>query len=440
MKIFRLQIENFRSYKSETISFDNFNCFIGANSSGKSTVLNALNLFFRESKNTQTDLIKLTVDDFHHKNIKEPIRITVTFGELTDEAKNDLSAYIRQDELTITAEATFNEETGFATVKQYGQRKVIADFAQWFSAAKNGEKIAELKKIYGTIKTMGNYLTLPSISTKGGMEEALRNFEEANAALCTSIPSEDQFYGASKGSNQLAPHIQWVFIPATKDISTDGEETKNSALTILLERTVRAKVNFDDEVTKIYDDAKIAYQKMLDAQQGVLSEVSSSIERRLQVWSKPDIKARVQWSYDDQKTIKVEGPAAQVLIGDNGFEGELARFGHGMQRSYIFALLQELVGMDDSGSPTLLMAIEEPELYQHPPQMKYLAETLFKLANEKSQIVLCSHSPYFVPSDNITALRVVRENGLPSESFVSQISYDDIAAKLNTVESQQFPL
>lgn len=436
MKILKLQIENFRSYKSESILFENFNCFIGANSSGKSTVLNALNLFFRENKNTQTDLIKLTADDFHHKNIKEPIRITVTFGELTDEAKTDLAAYIRQDELTITAEATFNKETGFATVKQYGQRKVIADFGRWFSAAKNGEKVVELKRIYASIKAEANYLTLPSINTKGGMEEALRSFEEANVALCTPIPSEDQFYGASKGSNRLAPHIQWVFIPATKDISTEGEETKNSALTLLLERTVRAKVNFDDEVTKIYDDAKIAYQKMLDAQQGVLSTVSSSIERRLQVWSKPDIKARVQWDYDDQKTIKVEDPAAHVLIGDNGFEGELARFGHGMQRSYIFALLQELVGMDDSGSPTLLMAIEEPELYQHPPQMKYLAETLFKLANEKSQIILCSHSPYFVPSDNITSLRVVREYGLPSESLVSQISYDDIAAKLNTVESK----
>ena len=436
MKILTLQIENFRSYKSETISFTDYNCFIGANSSGKSTAINALNLFFRENKNTQTDLIKLTEDDYHHKNTKKPIKITVTFGGLSDEAKSDLAAYIRQDELTITAEATFDEYTGFATVKQYGQRKVISDFAPWFSASKDGLKVAELKTIYADIRALTNYTSLPNIGTKGGMETALRDFEESNAALCTLMPSEDQFYGATKGSNRLAPHIQWVFIPATKDISTEGEETKNSALTILLERTVRAKVNFDDEVTKIYDDAKVAYQKMLDAQQGVLSSVSASIESRLQVWSKPDIQAKVKWNYDDQKTIKVEDPAAQVLIGDNGFEGELARFGHGMQRSYIFALLQELVEMDDTGSPTLLMAIEEPELYQHPPQMKYLAETFFRLANEKSQIVLCSHSPYFVPSDNITALRIVREHGLPSESLVSQVSYEDISTRLNTVESK----
>jgi putative ATP-dependent endonuclease of OLD family len=436
MKILKLAIENFRSYKKETITFTNFNCFIGANSSGKSTVINALNLFFRENKNSQTNLLKLTEDDFHHKNTDTPIKITVTFGDLSNEAKSDLAAYIRQNELTITAEATFDEITGFANVKQYGQRKVISEFSPWFVASKTGKKVSELLGIYSLIKSDSKFSSLPSIKTKGGMEDALREFEEANSTLCSYMQSEDQFYGATKGANRLAPHIQWVFIPATKDISTEAEETKNSALSILLDRTVRAKVKFDDDISKIYEDAKTAYKTMLDAQQAVLSTVSSSIESRLQVWSKPDIKAKVKWNYDDQKTIKVEEPAAQVLIGDNGFEGELARCGHGMQRSYIFALLQELVGMDDNVSPTLLMAIEEPELYQHPPQMKYLADTLFKLSNEKSQIILCSHSPYFVPSDDISSLRIVRESGYPSESVVSQISYEDISDMLNTVISK----
>ena len=436
MKIIKLVIENFRSYKKQEINVSNYNCFIGANSSGKSTAINALNLFFRENKNCQTDLVKLTVDDFHHKNTKESIKITVTFGELSEQAKKDLSAYVRQDELTVTAEATFDENTGFATVKQYGQRKVISEFSSWFDAHKSGTKVPELQSIYNGIKSESKFSTLESIKTKGGMESALRQFEENNPELCSYVPSEDQFYGASKGTNRLAPHIQWVFIPATKDISKEAEESKNSALGILLERTVRSKVKFDEELATIYNDARDAYNKMLEAQQSVLSSVSNSIEKRLKVWSKPDIKAQVKWNYEEQKTIKVEEPVAQVLIGDNGFEGELARFGHGMQRSYIFALLQELVEIDNSESPKLLMAIEEPELYQHPPQVKYLAETMFKLAKDSAQILLCSHSPYFVPSDDITCLRMVREKGLPSESVVTQITYDDIAKELNKVESK----
>ncbi|MUK79176.1 AAA family ATPase [Aliivibrio fischeri] len=436
MRVTKLKIENFRSYKKQEINISNYNCFIGANSSGKSTVINALNLFFRENKNSQTDLIKLSEDDFHHKNIEQPIKITVTFQDLSKQAKEDLAAYVRQDELTITAEATYDKETGFASVKQYGQRKVISEFSPWFEAQKSGGKVPELQKIYTDIKSKTQFGGLENIKTKGGMESALREFEENNPQLCTYVSSEDQFYGASKGANRLAAHIQWVFIPATKDISKEAEESKNSALGLLLDRTVRSKVKFDEELAKIYNDARDAYNKMLATQQSVLASVSGSIEKRLKVWSKPDIQAQVKWNYEEQKTIKVEDPVAQVVIGDNGYEGELARFGHGMQRSYIFALLQELVNIDSSDSPKLLMAIEEPELYQHPPQVKYLAETMFKLAEDTAQILLCSHSPYFVPSNDITSLRMVRESGNPSESVVSQVTYADIADELNKVESK----
>lgn len=436
MKITKLKIENFRSYRDQEINLSNYNCFIGANSSGKSTVINALNLFFRENNNSQTNLIKLSEDDFHHKNTNLPIKITVTFGDLSVKAKEDLAAYVRQNELTITAEATYDPDTGYASVKQYGQRKVISAFAPWFDSQKSGEKVPELIRIYNSIKTEPQYRNLADIKTKGGMESALRDFEEANPQLCSYVASEDLFYGASKGSNRLAPHIQWVFIPATKDISKEAEESKSSALGILLERTVRSQVKFDQDLAKIYNDAKIAYNAMLATQQSVLSAVSASIEKRLKVWSKPDIQAQVKWHYEEQKTIKVEDPVAQVMISDNGYEGELARFGHGMQRSYIFALLQELVNIDDANSPKLLMAIEEPELYQHPPQVRYLAETLFKLAEDSAQILLCSHSPYFVPSNDISSLRMVREIGNPSESIISQVTYEDLAKELNKIESK----
>ncbi len=70
MKIESLRIENFRSFKDETILFDNFTCFVGANGSGKSTILNALNVFFRQYKDCKTDLSKLTIEDFHQKMLK----------------------------------------------------------------------------------------------------------------------------------------------------------------------------------------------------------------------------------------------------------------------------------------------------------------------------------------------------------------------------------
>jgi putative ATP-dependent endonuclease of the OLD family len=55
MKIESVHIENLRSFKSETIYFNNYTCLVGQNGSGKSTVLCALNIFFRNSEGMSSD-------------------------------------------------------------------------------------------------------------------------------------------------------------------------------------------------------------------------------------------------------------------------------------------------------------------------------------------------------------------------------------------------
>lgn len=103
-----------------------------------------------------------------------------------------------------------------------------------------------------------------------------------------------------------------------------------------------------------------------------------------------------------------------------------------MQRSYMLTLLQELATTDDERAPTLIMGIEEPELYQHPPQAKYLSEVLHDLSGRGSQIFVCSHNPLFIPGDDFETVRVVRETGHPSASYVAQIKYDELAEVLRT--------
>lgn len=79
MKLAKLRIQNFRLFSDETISFNDYTCLVGPNGAGKSTVLTALNIFFRETANTATDVVNLSEEDFHNRNTKDPIRITVTF-------------------------------------------------------------------------------------------------------------------------------------------------------------------------------------------------------------------------------------------------------------------------------------------------------------------------------------------------------------------------
>ncbi len=435
MKIESIEIENFRSFKHETIFFNNYTCFVGQNGAGKSTVLYALNLFFRQYQDSKTDLSQLSIEDFHHKDTTNSIKITVTFNNLSDEAKEDLSAYVRQDKLIVSAIANYDSSTEKAEVKQYGNRLGIEEFRKFFEDEKSGAKVAELKSIYQSLKE--TYTDLPSPGTKQVMIDALHVFEESHPADCILIPSEDQFYGVSKGANRLAKYIQWVFVSASKDATEESEENKKSALGELLARTVRSKVNFKEKVDELKKKFQGEYQSILDAEQSVLGEISTSLKERLEVWSHPGIETEVLWKNDLDKSVKVEEPWAYIKIGEKGFDGDLARFGHGLQRSFMLALLQELASIEDSNAPTLVMGIEEPELYQHPPQARYLSETLQNLTEEGSQIFTCTHSPLFILGDDFETIRVVREKNDPIESYVTQLKYSSLGDLLEESGAQK---
>jgi len=249
MKIKSLRIQNLRSWKDKTIQFNDYTCLVGPNGGGKSNILCALNIFFRESDSYATDLSLLDVEDFHHKETDEPIIITVTFEDLNEEAQKDFADYFRHGVLVVTSVAHFDKVTGKAEVKQYGQRLGLPAFKPFFKAVGDKEKVVRLKQIYGEIR--GTHPDLPSPGTKDAMIQALHDYENSHGENCVLIPSEDQFYGWSRGTNRLDKYLQWVHVPAVKDASTEQLEAKNTALSKLLARTVRAKINFANDVKKL---------------------------------------------------------------------------------------------------------------------------------------------------------------------------------------------
>ncbi len=425
MKIASLRIENFRSFEDATIPFNDYTCLVGPNGAGKSTILTALNVFFQESENIPTDLSRLDSEDFHCKKTDSPIKITVTFTDLNQEAQEDFADYVRQGQLVVSAVATYDQDSGRADVKQIGQRLGMLDFAPFFRAFGDGERVAELKKIYSELRSA--YPSIPKPGTKDSMAKALQDFEAEHPDKCGLIQSEDQFYGFSKGKNLLDRHIHWVYVPAVKDPTTEQVEARNSALGKLLTRTVRSRINFDDTVKTLRTDMQKQYQTLLDNHQHVLEEISTSLQGRLSEWAHPYAKLRLEWKQDPEKSVRVEEPWAHILAGEGDFEGELARFGHGLQRSYLLALLQELAGTDVSGAPTLVRFCEEPELYQHPPQARHLADVLQRLSGENSQVIISTHNPLFVSGEGFEDVRMVRkETGIDSSS-ISFTSFSDVA-------------
>jgi energy-coupling factor transporter ATP-binding protein EcfA2 len=430
MRIESVSIRNLRCFEKEVMNLDPYTCLVGPNGAGKSTVLCALNIFFRQVENAPTDMTTLTREDFHLQNTDEEIEVTVTFTDLNQEAEEDFKGYVRLGKLIISAIATFDITGNVAVVKQYGQRLGMEGFKPFFKAYGDGASARDLQAIFKDIESHNPDLaSRKSKTTKEGMYEALRAFEDERPEMCKPLVSEDQFYGATKGANLLSKHVQWVFIPAVKNAADEQAESRSGALGKLLARTVRAKVNFTDAIDSITASAREHYQKMLDENRTALEVVSESLKRRLVEWAHPEASLRLEWKNDAVKAVRVEPPLAGVIAGEAGFEGELVRLGHGFQRSYLLALLQELATIDDINAPRLILGCEEPELYQHPPQARHLADVLHKLSDENSQIIVATHSPYFVAGKYFESVRLVRRDDERRTAIVRQYTFEQFSKR-----------
>lgn len=427
MKIKTVRIENFRSFQDETISFNRYSCFVGPNGAGKSTVLSALNVFFQERAASATDITKLSDEDYFIKNTESPVRITVTFDELNERAQEQLGAYVRNSELIVTAEAVFDQATGVGPVRHFGQRLGMEQFRPFFEAEKAGAKAGDLTTIYDGLRQQ--FTDLPGARSKDDKADALRQYEAAHVDLCAMIPSEDNFYGINS-TGKLAEFVQWVYVPAVKDAGEEGLESKNTALGKLIARAVRSRTNFDAEIEELKAAALARYAELLRNNQESLGEIAAALQQRLEAWAHPNARLGLEWISDPVKSVVVQQPVAGIKTGEGEFLGSLARMGHGLQRSYLLALLQELAGSEAENAPTLILGCEEPELYQHPPQARHLAAVLCELAQANNQILVTTHSPLFVSGEGFEDVRLVRRAGANAPATVRSVTFAGLCLRI----------
>lgn len=439
MRIKTIRIENFRSLQDETIALNRYSCFVGPNGVGKSTVLAALNVFFQERAASATDISKLVDEDYFCKNTANPIRVTLTFCDLIERAREELVAYVRQDELIVTAEAVFDNASGFGSVRHYGQRLGMDAFRAFFEAEKAGAKAPDLQQIYDGLRAQVG--DLPNARSKDDKAQALRDYEAAHTDQCSLISSPDDFYGINS-TGKLARFVQWVYVPAVKDAVEEGLEAKNTALGKLIARAIRSRTNLDSELDALKMGTLERYKELLERNQASLTGISQSLQRRLESWAHPNVRLGMQWLSDPNKSVVVQPPIAGIKTGEGDFLGNLARMGHGLQRSYLLALLQELAGSDAPDAPTLILGCEEPELYQHPPQARHLADVFGGLANGNNQILVTTHSPLFVSGDGFENIRLVQRQTQNLSSRVRALTFTNLCARVRAVlgEDPQRPV
>lgn len=428
MKIESLKVKNFRSIKEAKVVFDDYSALIGANGAGKSSFITALNIFFFEDDLSVPDKNYLEKTDFTNQKTKNPIEIKVTFGDLSLKAEEDFSHYLRHKKLIVSAIARYDEATGRAKIERFGSRLGLEIFIPFHKADKKGALVADLKEIYNGIKKANPKLDLPAPVSKLKMIESMRECEKQNREQLVEIPSSDLFEGFTKGNHKFQKHIQYLCVPAVKDITSEQFDARNSSLKRLLNKVVLRMSKLEESLEKLKEDTQKKHKEILDSNREVLANVERELSERIKIWASPESKIGLEWR-ETSDTLKISVPNVSVIASDTPyFSGPLHLFGHGFQRSFFLALLQTLAEIEKGKSPSIFLACEEPELFQHPPQIKHLAETLEEFASRGDQVLVATHSPLLINAKGFESVRLVKK-GKNGRALIKQTNYESFAKR-----------
>ena len=465
MKIKEIHVKNFRSILNETLTFDNLTILVGRNGSGKSSFLKALELFY----NPSTIRTQVTEEDYYDKIVSNKIEIAVTYVELSEKAIIKYGGYVdvkNNSELKVILIISW--ESDKPNYSFHGLKWQNPDFKD----IRDANKINEKREAYNKLKENKYYSDLPP---------AFRSFEELNGILDTwekknmedeesenkCILSRDngQFFGAENvGTGKLSHFTNLVLVPAVRDAQEDTEEGKGSSIKKLIDLNVRGAQNIIDDLEDFTEKVKIDYTEMFDkSTDEKLTNLGKTLSNTLGRYVS-DSEIGLEWSKESSVSIKM--PEVEIKITEDGHEATVDRVGHGLQRALIFALLENVfkaqnsnvisnikdtsVSVEQSSGESdgsgLILAIEEPELYQHPSRQRHFASILSELAGESIenvadniQVVYTTHSPLFVGLDRFDELRILRkelESNSKKMTKIKKSSLTDVARSLGRIEDK----
>jgi predicted ATP-dependent endonuclease of OLD family len=446
MVIESVEVKNFRSVLNETLHCENLTALVGANGAGKSTFLRALDIFYATAP-------RIDLEDFYNREPINEIVIGITYKDLSNEAKKLFSSYLQGEKLTV--ERVFLWREGKAIGKYHGSTLQNPEFQTVRNGLAIKDRGATAKQAYNTIRAKAEYVGLPAWSTVGATESSLRQWEAANPQKCARQRDDGQFFGFGEvGQGYLGKFTRFLFIPAVRDAVGDATEGRGSILSDLMDLVVRSVLANKDAVKQLKEDTQHQYEDILaPAKLTELTDLSAQMTKTLKLFV-PDAGVELLWLPLGQ--IEIPMPKADVKLVEDGFKSAVMRTGNGLQRAFILTLLQHLAFAQTQSEPevnegdeiktvtatrklpNLVLAIEEPELYQHPNRQRHLAKILMQLSNgktpgvaEKTQIIYGTHSPFFVGLDRIEQIRLLRKTNedatKPKVSKIVQTSLDRVA-------------
>ena len=440
MVIKTVRIRNFRSFIDSSIDLENLTALVGANGSGKSSVLCAIEVFYGQ-------ITTLTPDDFYNRETNREIAIALTCSELPEEAKTSFTDYMEKDELTL--ERVIRWDNGKALSRIHG----LPMHHGGFDAVRGAESATDKKQLYGNLRDKNEYSTLPGWKNLKSASDALEAWEEGHPEACSRQRDDGQFFNFRQGGDgDLHAYTQLLFIPAVRNVVSDAVEGRGAVVTSLLDMVVRSELFKRPEMAAIQAETLQKYKAALSPDKNPeLRTLGERLSKTLQVYA-PSAVVRLDWQPINE--IEMPAPKAYLRVVEDDFETTPERTGHGVQRAFILTLLQHLALVESDTPhpppepstaavkhPSLVLAIEEPELYQHPNRQRHLANVLKTLATsgipgvaKKTQVIYTTHSPLLVGLDRFNQVRICRkvrsDQGQPKHTSVASTTLDLVAKRI----------
>lgn len=365
MEISKIQIHNYRSIINESFELSEFNLLVGANNSGKSTVMNAILTFYEKLKfNYKSDFPKLgAIDDESWIEITYKLE-DEEFENLPEDYKSQEKALTIRKLLHSTDKQRFsnNQSNLFALVNGQLDEKL-------FFGAKNvgNAKLGEV--VY--IPAVSNILDTLKMTGPSPLRDTINFlFKEA----VQEHPSYTSLKEAFDSFNEFANEETGVFNNIANPLNKGIEEWDIS---------FKLKINpiSTDEITKSlityhFNDSNINNNEVSIDQYG--HGFQRSIIFNL-------IKLSANFKKVKKSTKKEFNPKLVILL------------------------------------------FEEPEAFLHPTQQDQLAYNLKILAkNQEYQVLITSHSSLFIGKANDQLNQIIKVNKVNGCSTLHQPTIKDL--------------
>ncbi len=355
---------------------------------------------------------------------------------MTEEEKGKFNEYVHDDKLIIIKEVSSEDNKFFQKYFGFTLSNPV------FDRVRNAGDAKEVQRQYAELRNI--YPDLPEETTKKGILGALESWEKHNPNRCKKTRKEYQFFGYTNvGSGYLKQFIDFLLIPAVKEAEEESEEARGSELGKLIEHTVRSALRKNPEAAEIEQETKTKYRKIMQGEE--MKSVEQGLNKKLTNFA---LGVRAELEVGTEEIDILSSFRVSAKLNEDEHKTDVASVGHGTQRAFIMALLEhnaeQFSTKQQTGEDTrtLALAIEEPELYQHPSRQRHLSSVLERLSKSTDsvnfQVIYVTHSPLFVKAtdlDNIVRFYKTRQENEPRKSTVAHTTLDECAKQLEQAYS-----